>query len=94
MLDTSCHLGRDGAASSLYDGLSVGFVCRTMTNLEGGMKPLANEDELVSPAGNDEAINCVELGQELIGGGHRPDAVTEGETLLEFVDRSLGRAAA
>lgn len=101
MLDKIKHRGPDGKDIFIDTYAGLGFNRLSFLDLEGGMQPIANEDESIIMVCNGEIFNYRELKSELLKNGHIFRTKTDVEVILhlyeecgvEFVKKLNGQFA-
>jgi asparagine synthase (glutamine-hydrolysing) len=94
MCDSMVHRGPDGGAAISRGPLTMGMRRLSIIDLEGGMQPIANEDESLWLVCNGEIYNYRELAAALKSRGHRFRTASDVEVILHlYEDYELNFAA-
>lgn len=86
MLASIYHRGPDGSQVKLFEGVGLGFNRLSFIDLDGGMQPIANEDETLFMICNGEIFNYRELRTELAAKGHSFRTKTDVEVILHLYE--------
>lgn len=86
MLASIYHRGPDGSQVKLFKGVGLGFNRLSFIDLDGGMQPIANEDETLFMICNGEIFNYRELRTELTAKGHSFRTKTDVEVILHLYE--------
>jgi asparagine synthase (glutamine-hydrolysing) len=86
MCDSLVHRGPDGGATVSRGALTMGMRRLSIIDLEGGMQPIANEDESLWLVCNGEIYNYRELAANLRSRGHRFRTGSDVEVILHLYE--------
>jgi asparagine synthase (glutamine-hydrolysing) len=86
MCDSLVHRGPDGGATVSRGALTMGMRRLSIIDLEGGMQPIANEDESLWLVCNGEIYNYRELAASLRSRGHRFRTGSDVEVILHLYE--------
>ncbi len=86
MLYAIRHRGPDGSWVKVLDEAAFGFNRLSFIDLNGGMQPIQNEDEMITMICNGEIFNYKELRKILEEKGHRFRTKTDVEVILHLYE--------